>query len=51
MVENYRGISMLPRISIIFERILINHIYECVRPFLSGKQFGFRSGRGNTIQL
>ena len=50
-MENYRGISMLPRISIILERILFNHIYERVRPFLSSKQFGFRSGRGTTIQL
>ena len=50
-VENYRFISMLLRISIILERIFFNHIFERVRPFLSGKRFGFRSGRGTTIQL
>ena len=42
---------MLPHNSIILERILLNHIYERVRPFLSSKQFGFRSGRGTTFQF
>ena len=42
---------MLPRISIILERILFNHFFERVCPFLSSKHFGFRSGRGTTIQL
>ena len=42
---------MLPGISIILERILFNHIYERVCPFLSSKQFGFRSGSGTTIQF
>ena len=50
-VESYRGISILPHNSIILERIFLNHIYECVRPFLSSKQFGLRSGRGTTIQV
>ena len=42
---------MPPHISITLERIFFNHIYERVRPFLSSKQFGYRSGRGTTIQL
>ena len=50
-VRNYRGISLLPRISLVLERILFNFIYEKVRHKLSGSQHGFRSRRSTHTQL
>ena len=50
-VCNYRPISLLPRLSLIFERILFDFIYVRVKDQLSNSQHGFRSKRSTVTQL
>ena len=48
---NYRLISKLSKLSLIFERLLLNHIYKKVRSKIFKKQHGFRPGRSTITQL
>ena len=41
-VENYRPISILPRLSLILEKILFDFLYSKVNYNLSSRQHGFR---------
>ena len=41
LLENYRPISLLPKISIIFERIFSKHLYHSLKHRISPKQIGF----------
>ena len=50
-VENYRPISILPRISLIFERFLFNCIYSKLELALNPLQHGFRSKHSTVTQL
>ena len=50
-IKNYRGISILPRIFLIMEKILFNFVYEKIRHKLSDCHHGFRSRRGTFTLL
>ena len=50
-VCNYRGNSILPRLSLVLEKILFNFIYNHVRDELSNAQHGFRCRRSTFNQL
>ena len=50
-IENHRPISLLPKVSLIFERILFNYIYSAIKDKLHPKQFGFQAKRGAVLQL
>ena len=49
--SNYRPVSLLPRISLVFERILFNIIYPKIRHKLRSEQYGFRPGRSIVLQM
>ena len=49
--SNYRPVSLLPRISLVFERILFNFIYPKIRHKLRSEQYGFRPGRSIVLQM
>ena len=50
-VTNYRPISILPRVSLILEKILFDHIYPRVRAKIVKSQFGFMTKRNTVTQL
>ena len=50
-VENYRPISILPRLSLLFERIIFHFLYSKLRYKLNSMQHGFRSGHSTITQL
>ena len=50
-VTNYRPISILPRVSLILEKILFDHIYPRVRAKIVKSQFGFMTERNTVPQL
>ena len=50
-VKNYRPISILPRLSLIFKRILFNYMYSFVKQKLSDCQHGFRTRRSTITRL
>ena len=50
-IKNYRGISILSRISLVVEKNLYNFIYEKIRHKLSDCQHGFRSRRSTSTLL
>jgi hypothetical protein len=50
-VTNYRPISILPRVSLIFERIIFQFIYSKVRHKISTHQHGFRDSHSTVTQL
>ena len=50
-IENYRPISIMPKLSLIFERILFDHIYPRIRCHISSRQYGFMSRRSTCTQL
>ena len=50
-VSNYRPISILPKLSLILERILFKFIYAKVRDKISSHQSGFMTRRSTTLQL
>ena len=50
-IENYRPISLLPAISIIFERLLFSFLYAKVKHRISPKQFGFQSNKSAILQM
>ena len=50
-VENYRPISILPRLSLVLEKIIFDYLYCVLRSKLSARQHGFRSGHSTITQL
>ena len=50
-MTNYRPVSILPRLSLVLERILFNFLYPKVRRRLSQAQHGFRKHRFAVTQL
>ena len=50
-VSNYRPISILPKISLVFERLIFDFIYSKVRHKISDHQFGFMKKRSTVSQL
>ena len=48
---NYRPISCLSKISLVFERLLFNKLYDFLSPQLSGSQFGFMRRKSTVLQL
>ena len=50
-VTNYRPISILPRVPLILEKILFDHIYPRVRAKIVKSQFGFMTERNTVPQL
>ena len=49
--SNYRPISILPKLSLVFERILVANLLPQVKKHLSSKQFGFTQHRSAICQL
>ena len=50
-VTNYRPISILPKLSIVFERLLFNFIYSRVCSKIKREQHGFMKQRSTVTQL
>ena len=50
-VTNYRPIDNLPRVSLILEKVLFDHIYPRVRAKIVKSQFGFKTKRNTVTQL
>ena len=50
-IENYRPISILPKFSVILERILFNFIYPKVRNSITKNQHGFMTKRSTVTQM
>jgi exonuclease III len=50
-VSNYRPVSLLPIISKILERCVLNKIIELIRPKISKMQYGFMKGKSTTTQI
>ena len=50
-VKNYCPISLLPKLSIVFEKMSFNFWYPLVRPLLTNVQHGFMKRRSTTTQL
>ena len=50
-IENYRPISILPKLSLILERILFNFIYPKVRNSITKNQHGFMTKRSTVTQM
>ena len=48
---NYRPISCLSKLSLVFERLLFNKLYDFFSPQLSGSQFGFMRRTSTVLQL
>ena len=48
---NYRLISCLSKLSLVFERLLFNKLYDFFSPQLSGSQFGFVRRKSTVLQL
>jgi hypothetical protein len=49
--SSYRPISLLPVLSKLFEKLLLQRIREVVDTHIRPEQFGFRSGCSTTLQL
>ena len=50
-VENYRSISILPRLSLALEKILFLFIYPKIKDRLNPRQHGFRAEHSTVTQL
>ena len=48
---NYRPISILPRLSLILERLIFNFLYPRIKSQLAKQQHGFRKHRSTVTQL
>ena len=48
---NYRGISLLPIATKIYNKMLLNRILPCIDPILRKNQNGFRPGRSTLSQI
>ena len=51
VISNYRPISLLPKISLIFERIIFCFLYTILHGKLHPQQFGFQSRKSSVLQL
>ena len=51
MIENYRPIASLSKLSLCFERLLYSQLYNIIEPQLSNKQHGFRKKHSTAGQL
>ena len=51
MVGNYRSISLLNNVSKVMERLVFNHVYPVIEPFISNAQHGFIHKRSTTSNL
>ena len=45
-VRSYRGISLLPVAGKVLERIMVERLNLVYEPYMSSRQFGFRTGKG-----
>ena len=50
-IANYRPISILPKLSLILERILFNNIYPKIRHLIKLEQHGFMKSRSTVSQM
>ena len=50
-IENYRPISILSRLSLVFERILFNYLYSKIRHKINSNQHGFQQSHSTITQL
>jgi hypothetical protein len=50
-VSNYRPVSLLPIISKVLERCILNKIIETIRPQITRLQHGFMKGKSTTTQI
>ena len=50
-IQNYRPISILPRLSLIFEKLLFDLIYRKLRNKINYRQHGFQRGKPTGTQL
>ena len=50
-VENYRPISILPRLSLVLDKILFLFIYPQIKDRLNPRQHGFRAKHSTVTQL
>ena len=48
---NYRPISCLSKLSLVFDRLLFNKLYDFFSPQLSGSQYGFMRRKSTVLQL
>ena len=51
LIVSYSPISILPKLSLVFEKVLFKFLYPVIRNQLSNYQFSFRKGRSTVIQL
>ena len=51
VVNSYRPISLLPILSKVFERTLLNKLQPCLDEIIPNHQFGFRRGHSTTQQV
>jgi hypothetical protein len=50
-VSNYRPVSLLPIISKVLERCILNKIIDIISPHISRMQHGFMKGKSTTTQI
>ena len=50
-VKNYRPVSLIPKLSIDFQKMLFSFLYPRVRPLVTNAQQVFMNRRSTTIQL
>ena len=50
-IANYRPISLLPKVSLVFERLLFNFLIAKIRHNIYPSQFGFQSRKSAVLQL
>ena len=50
-IQNYRPISVLSKLSLVFEKLINNFIYSKIRDKLTPRQFGFELNRSSVIQF
>ena len=51
MIEQYRPVSLLCKVSKVLEKLIFNEIYKTVKPHLDNSQHGFRRHRSVVTQL
>ena len=51
LIVSYRPISNLPKLSLVFEKLLFKILYSIIEAKLSNYQFGFRKRRSTVTQL
>ena len=50
-IKNYRPISLLPRLSLVLEKLIFDFLYSRLRYKLNSRQHGFRRGHSTITQL